>query len=59
MTEEEKNEKLHELDNLKLLLRFHTENRVLNVDKKFLNYVDDILDEISRIENELKNEDQK
>ena len=59
MTEEEKNEKLHELDNLKLLLRFHTENRVLNVDKKFLNYVDDILDEISRIENELKNEEQK
>jgi len=59
MTEEEKNEKLQELDNLKLLLRFHTENRVLNVDKKFLNYVDDILDEISRIENELKNEDQK
>jgi len=59
MTEEKKNEKLQELDNLKLLLRFHTENRVLNVDKKFLNYVDDILDEISRIENELKNEDQK
>ena len=59
MTEEKKNEKLQELDNLKLILRFHTENRVLNVDKKFLNYVDDILDEISRIENELKNEDQK
>jgi len=59
MTEEEKNEKLQELDNLKLLLRFHTENRVLNVDKKFLNYVDEILDEISRIENELKNEEQK
>jgi len=59
MTDEEKNEKLEELENLKLLLKFHSENRVLNVDKQFLEYVDDILDEISRIEKELKNEEQE
>jgi len=57
MTEEEKNEKLKELENLKILLKFHTENRVLKVDKRFLEYVDAILDEISRIEKELKNEE--
>ena len=57
MTEEEKNEKLKELEYLKILLKFHTENRVLKVDKWFLEYVDAILDEISRIEKELKNEE--
>jgi len=55
MTEEEKKEKLEEIENLKLHLKFHSQNRVINTDKKFIEYVDEILDEINRIENELKN----
>ena len=58
MTEEEKKEKLEELENLKLLLKFHSENRVLKLDKQFMDYVDEILDEINRIEKELKDEEQ-
>ena len=54
MTEEEKREKLEELENLKLLLKFHSENRVIKPDKKFMDYVDEILDEIDRIEKQLK-----
>ena len=54
MTEEEKREKSEELENLKLLLKFHSENRVFNPDKKFMEHVNEILDEIIRIENELK-----
>jgi len=58
MTEEEKREKLEELENLKLLLKFHSENRVIKPDKKFMDYVDEILDEIDRIEKQLKNGEQ-
>jgi hypothetical protein len=54
MTEQEINDKLEELENLKLLLKFHSENRVINPDRKFMEYVDEILDEINRIEKELK-----
>jgi hypothetical protein len=35
MTEEEKREKSKELENLKLLLKFHSENRVINPDKVY------------------------
>jgi len=59
MTEEEKNDKLEELENLKIRLKFRTENRVLKMDKKFLEHVDDMPDEISRIEEKLKNEEQE
>jgi len=59
MEEDEKKEKLKQLEHLKILLKFHTENRVLTVDKQFLEYIDEILDEISRIENDLKNEEQE
>lgn len=56
MTEKERKMKLEELKNLKLLLRFHNENRVIEKDRKFNNYVDEILDEMNRIEEELKNQ---
>ena len=55
LTEQEKSEKQEELENLKLLLKFHSENRVIKQDRKFMEYVDEILDEINRIENELTN----
>ena len=55
MTEQEKSEKQEELENLKLLLKFHSENRVIKQDRKFMEYVDEILDEINIIENELTN----
>jgi hypothetical protein len=54
MTEQEKIEKLEELENLKLLLKFHSENRVIIQDRKFMEYVYEILDEINRIEKDLK-----
>jgi len=53
-----KKEKLEEIENLKFLLKFHSQNRVINTDKKFIEYVDEILDEINRIENELNNAEQ-
>ena len=57
MTEKERKMKLEELENLKLLLRFHNENRVIEKDRKFNEYVDEILDEMNRIEEEeLKNQ---
>lgn len=59
MTEKEKREKLEELENLKLLLRFHSENRIIKLDKQYMDYVDEILDEINRIEKELKDEEQQ
>lgn len=55
MTDQEKKEKLEKLENLKLLLKFHSENRVIKQDRKFMEYVDEILDEINIIENELTN----
>ena len=55
LTEQEKSEKQEELENLKLLLKFHSENRVIKQDRKFMEYVDKILDEINIIENELTN----
>ena len=58
MTDQEKREKLEELENLKLLLKFHSENRVISLDKKFIEYINEILDEINRIEKELKDEKQ-
>ena len=54
MTDHQKKEKLEELENLKLLLKFHSENRVIHPDKRFMEDVDEILDEIIRIEKELK-----
>lgn len=54
MTDQEKKAKLEELENLKLLLKFHSENRVIHPDKIFMEHVNEILDEIIRIEKELK-----
>jgi hypothetical protein len=54
MNEKEKKEKLEEIENLKLLLRFHSENRVFEKGRKFNDYIDEILDEINRIGKELK-----
>ena len=54
MTDDERREKIEELENLKLLLKFHSENRIIKMDKAFIDYVDEILDEINRIEKELK-----
>ena len=58
MTDQEKKDKLEELENLKLLLKFHSENRIINLDKKFRENIDEILDEINRIEKELKDRKQ-
>ena len=58
MTDQEKKDKLEELENLKLLLKFHSENRIINLDKKFIEHIDEILDEINRIEKELKDRKQ-
>jgi hypothetical protein len=58
MTDQEKKDKLEELENLKLLLKFHSENRIINLDKKFREHIDEILDEINRIEKELKDRKQ-
>jgi len=41
-----------------LLLKFHSENRIINLDKKFIEHIDEILDEINRIEKELKDRKQ-
>ena len=58
MTDQEKKDKLEELENLKLLLKFHSENRIINLDKKFIEHIDEILDEINRIEKVLKDRKQ-
>ena len=58
LTEQEKSEKQEELENLKLLLKFHSENRIINLDNKFIEHIDEILDEINRIEKELKDRKQ-
>ena len=58
MTDQEKKDKLEELENLKLLLKFHSENRIINLDKKFIEHIDEILDEINRIEKELNDRKQ-
>ena len=58
MTDQEKKDKLEELENLKLLLKFHSENRIINLDNKFIEHIDEILDEINRIEKELKDRKQ-
>ncbi|MDO5522745.1 MAG: hypothetical protein Q4G48_01720 [Bacteroidia bacterium] len=54
MNEKEKAEKLQELENLKLLLKFHAESKIITKDKEFWAHIDAILDEIIRLENELK-----
>lgn len=56
MTGKERKKKIEELENLKLLLRFHNENRVIKKEQKLNDYVDQILDKINRIEKELKNQ---
>ena len=38
MKDEEKREKLEELENLKFLLKFHSENRVMNIEKVYRIY---------------------
>jgi len=55
MTEKQRKEKQDEIENLKLILRFHSENRVLKKDKQFIEHIDEILDEISRLQKELEN----
>jgi len=56
MTEKERKEKIEELENLKLLLKFHSQNRVIKTDKQFIGYIDEVLDEINRLQKELEKE---
>lgn len=56
MTEQERNEIEQQIENLKLIFKFHTENRVIKNEIEFNDYINDILDMIAELEEQLKKE---
>lgn len=54
MTEQEKEELKQEIENLKMLIEFHTSDRMIEDEREFEHYIDAILDRIREIEDKMK-----